>query len=159
MQVRILETPEITSKGKYNELWVKYNQDGKDKKDRVVSFGDSKDAYQALVSAQPGEAWELKKKQNGEYWNIIGASRLDGASSAAMAASPAPATSRGNWESAEERAKKQVYIIRQSCLAQAVASLGSGLNASEYMNRASEFEKFVVEGIQREYSNSEDEVI
>lgn len=159
-QVRITEVPEVVSKGKYNQLILKYNLDGKDKQEFVVSFGDSADAYKALVQAQVGQIWELKKKQNGTYWNTVGATMVDGSTSSSTGTSGSTGFKGGSsYPTAEERAQTQVYIIRQSCLAQAVQSLGSGLPPNEYITRASEFEQYVQTGLEQNEGSTKDDII
>jgi len=55
------------------------------------------------------------------------------------------ATPKSTYETAEERAKKQVVIVRQGVLNAAIASLGGGreLDEKEVIARAKEFEKYV----------------
>ena len=48
-----------------------------------------------------------------------------------------------NYETAEERARRQVYIIRQSSLGTAVELLGSGASVADVINTAKQFEAYV----------------
>jgi hypothetical protein len=52
-------------------------------------------------------------------------------------------TDKGTWETAEERQARQVLIVRQSCLAQAVGYKGSKATAAEVLATANEFVDWV----------------
>lgn len=50
-----------------------------------------------------------------------------------------------NYETKEERAARQVYIIRQSSLSSAVELLGQGKSVDEVINVAKQFEAYVLQ--------------
>jgi hypothetical protein len=117
MQIRITEKTDVTDKGKYKEALVKYSQDGQDKEKKVMSFAQ-KETYNTLVAAAPGEVYEIKTVKDGKFWNWESATLC----SPGAAVAPSGGTSggsKGNWETAEERAMRQVWIIRQSSIASA----------------------------------------
>lgn len=115
MQIRISEPTEVTNKGKYNEALVKYTQDGQDKEKKIMSFAQ-KETYNTLTKASPGEVYEIKTVKDGKFWNWESATLVG---PGAAPAEGSKAVSRGNWETAEERAMRQVWIIRQSSIASA----------------------------------------
>ena len=64
-----------------------------------------------------------------------------------MAQETKPATggrvTGSNYETKEERAQRQVYIIRQSSISSAVELLGTGAKTADVIATAKEFEAYV----------------
>lgn len=122
------------AKGGYNKLEVAYKnlESGKVESKILMSFGLTKDSYKALADAKNGDNFTIeseKKPGNDgkEYWTWMAASQLAPGEQMVQAKAPAgnPAP-KSNYETPEERAKKQIYIIKQSSLSNAVAVLGVG---------------------------------
>jgi len=150
MQIRISETTEVTNKGKYNEALVKYTQDGQDKEKKVMSFAQ-KETYNTLVAAAPGEVYEIKTVKDGKFWNWESAT-LCSPGAAVAPSGGSSGGSKGNWETAEERAMRQVWIIRQSSIASACnlfSSTGGGDMVDLVLEAAKRFEAYV-HGVQEE---------
>lgn len=79
----------------------------------------------ALSNMKPGDPFTMVKEKEGEFWNvkdlIIGdATPMTTTNTKPTGANPAP---KSNYETPEERAKKQVYIVRQSSLSTATGLL------------------------------------
>lgn len=146
-----------TSKGSYQVAVVAYkSEQGKIEGRNVMSFGDSAEAFKTLSQATYGEVYDVtavKKpgKDGKEYWNWISATRSSGAAAAPTqqygnkaAGNAAP---RSNYETPEERAQRQVYIIRQSSLSNAIAALSVGAKSApksgDIVALAKEFEDYV----------------
>lgn len=100
----------------------------------LFSFGDSAEAFKTLSAANPGDIFDIEyvKSADGKFNNWVSAKKSDG-SAVASQASPAstgkPAYStapKSNYPTDEERAKTQIYIVRQSNLAQAINLLSVG---------------------------------
>lgn len=75
----------------------------------------------ALGNINPGDTVTIVKEKKGDFWNVMdivtGTAVPDAPAKAGVSqASPAP---KSNYETSEERAKKQVYIVRQSSLSAA----------------------------------------
>ena len=142
---------EIESKGKYQAASVIYKgQDGKVDNKKLVSFAN-KEVFKTFSQAQPGDMFEvgLEKDTNG-YWQWTSASavgkNVGGASSGPT--SVGRASPKSTYETPEERAVKQVYIVRQSSISNAVALLKDAkrqVSADEVIATAREFEKYVFE--------------
>lgn len=82
--------------------------------------------FKAVADAQSGQVFDVKSEKNdGGYWEWTSFVR-DTNPAAAAATSVATPAKGGTWETPEERAKKQVYIIKQSSLSAAVAMLTPG---------------------------------
>jgi hypothetical protein len=84
-----------------------------------------------------------EKDANG-YWQWTG---IGGDNTVTETKQAAPATggrvTGSNYETKEERAQRQVYIIRQSSLSTAVELLGQGKSVDEVIATAKQFENYV----------------
>lgn len=97
---------------------------------QLMSFGATKDAFDFLRSVSGGnfEVTVVKNDRGYNDWTAVQpitdaeASVQDAPSNATKHSSPA----RSNFETPEERAARQVLIVRQSCLSNAVAILNAG---------------------------------
>lgn len=129
MKIQVIRV-EDTNRGNYNQLEVTYKDldNNKTSSKKVMSF-KTKDTYNALKTASVDSQWEITSVKDGEYWIWSkavpytggGASEATGATGSKV--SGTPASSRGDWETREERAKKQIYIIKQSSLSVAASIL------------------------------------
>ena len=124
-----------TAKGSYQTADVAYKNNsfqGKVEGKKVMSFGATKDSFSILALAQPGESYEVTIVTNDKGYNdwVSMAKAEAGASSPAVSApagGKAPAaTPRSTYETPEERAQRQVLIVRQSSLSAAVNLLLAG---------------------------------
>ncbi len=107
-------------------------EDGKITGKKIMSFGDSKPVYESLSNSGNGDIFEIRavKNEASGYWDWVGASKatiatLVGGSPDTSTPQRAPAGKvlGSNYETPEERAKKQVYIVRQSSINAAIATL------------------------------------
>lgn len=146
-----------TAKGSYQALEVTYKDGfGKIASKKIMSFvKESKAAFDTLVNAQNGEAFTIQQVKDAadKYWVWTNATRGAAPEQAKTGTGPSPSTvpAKGNWETPEERAKKQIYIIRQSSLATAVAALSVGSKVApkdvEILALAKKFEDYVFDGL------------
>jgi hypothetical protein len=155
MQITVIssEVAQATSKaGKpYNYVELAYkNQEGKIEGRKIMAFGESKDTYKTLSTANQGEVFEIRAVKNDAsgYWDWVGASKSDGSAPTNAPTSARPAAGGkvvgSNYETAEERAKKQVYIVRQSSITAALSFLGGkSKSTDEVIQVAKDFEKYV----------------
>src|SRR5690606_25981004 len=105
---------------------------GKTETKKLMSFGPQKDAFDMMINAAPGEEYTVTVHKNDKGYNDW-TSVTPGVSSEPAAARSAPAVpARGNpaprstYETPEERAKKQIYIVRQSSISNAIDLLTTG---------------------------------
>jgi len=117
---------ETVTKGRNNwqKAAVEYTQDGKPRNQNLVSFKNPA-VFAAVKDLVEGDVVDVTLTKEGDFWQWAAVKKLD-ASAAPPASGRAPAASGGkvvgsNYETAAERAARQVLIVRQSCLAQAVA--------------------------------------
>ena len=145
-----------TAKGSYQTADVAYKNNsfqGKVEGKKVMSFGATKDSFATLATASPGESYEVTIVKNAAGYNDW-VSMVKGEANAAPAASAAPkapnAAPKSNYETSEERAQRQVYIIRQSSLTNAVSTLSVGSKAAPspdaVVNLAQRYVDFVLNG-------------
>jgi len=151
-----------TQKGSYQSAEVAYKNNtfqGKVEGKKVMSFGATAGAFKTLTQAQSGETYEVEVVKNAAGYNDwtsltpAGLSTASPASSGAVSAAtsnkaPQGATPvRSTYETPEERAAKQVYIIKQSSLSAAVSTLSVGakvLKPDDVIALATKYVNFVM---------------
>lgn len=139
-----VDGPEAVNQGKkkYKQLEVFYNKDGKEEKKKLVDFNNP-EIFNRAAALQPGQNVSIQIEKQGDYWNWVGLGVGEGK---AMAAEPNK-RSAGTFETAEERAKKQVYIVRQSSISNAIEWLAlsnrKDWNLDDVLVAAKEFENYV----------------
>lgn len=146
MRIQVVDTLERATPKGFPYLEVKYTTDGGPvKTGRVVSFGKSKGAFDTLKAAAQGAVYDIQLEQNGQYWNWVGAVSVAG--DAAPVAQKA--TGRTSFETPEERASRQVYIIRQSSLSISMEWAKNSNDSTSFediQKRAEALTKFVLTG-------------
>jgi hypothetical protein len=107
-------------KGPYKTAEVVYKSDDKVKTHKVVSW--NKDVFAVVSNATSGDILDVSfEKDSKGYWQMTRASKEGKADVAGATSVPA----KGNWETAEERQAKQMYIVKQSSIAAAVELAGN----------------------------------
>jgi hypothetical protein len=144
----------------YEELEIAYrdlSNSGKVSSKKLMPFGAGKDAFTSLRNAKPVEIYDVEVVKGEKYWDWIKVTKgtattapstsTSGVGTAGHATTSNSTTTKGGWETPEERAKKQIYIVRQSSLANAVAALSAGakapLKGEAVIELAQQFEKYV----------------
>ena len=152
MKIKVIKTS-VEKIKTYFKLNVVFRNLETDKVDgrNILSFVD-KDVYAALKDAQKDDVYELSEITNDKgYPQVTSATKLDasegvgGAStSEKVGSTPAP---RNNYETPEERAEKQKFIVRQTCIERAIDNLSIGtkgpVEVKLIIAQAKEFEDFV----------------
>jgi len=133
IKIMDVEVHQGTTKTKkpYEFLEVAYkNLSFQDKPEvkKVMPFA-YKEVMDVLKGAVKGDVFTVTRDKNdGGFWDWIsiqqGEQEVATPTAGAKPVSAQP--SKGTWETPEERATKQLYIIRQSCLAQAVNTAAIG---------------------------------
>lgn len=142
---------ESTKKGKsYQSIEVTYKNDqGQVSSKKLVSFANPA-IFTAAKGWQKGDQIDVRteKDENG-YWQWTGLNAA-GEASPITAAPKETRVTGSNYETKEERAQRQVYIIRQSSIASAIslASVGhkNTLNVHDVLNIADELVNYVTNG-------------
>lgn len=132
---------------KYQEVVLTYSAGGKTSTKKVMSFAP---VFNSIKESEGGEQYDVEMIKEGDFWNWKAMVKLDGSAASAPFTSDAkPQMTRpSTYETAEERAKKQVYIIRQSSLANAISLLaangGKKNTTEEVISTAEQFVSFVL---------------
>ena len=118
-----------TAKGSYQVVEVAFKNlgSGKVESKKIMSFTD-KAVFSAVSSAKAGDVFTITSEKNEKtgYWdwtNVQQAAPGATTPSPSAPAGKAPVQVKSTYETPEERAKKQVFIIKQSSLNNAIASL------------------------------------
>lgn len=135
------------SKGKYNQLTIDYTDvgSGKEHTYKLMSFVN-KDAYLLLKSAKIGDIFHVVCNKNDKgYWQWDEVYK----SGEQMKTIKVNTSPRSTYETPEERAQKQIYIVRQSSLTSAIAMLAAAndkktaINPDTVIYVAKKFEQYV----------------
>ena len=146
MQIQILSVQIVGAFTKANKPYEKLDLayknltfQGKVEGKNLMPFGANAAAFKTLRDAPPGSVFDITVQKNDQGYNDWLAATPASADPASSYSAPPAAPSRGNtsntaptaartstYETPEERAAKQVYIVRQSSLSTAVAALSVG---------------------------------
>jgi hypothetical protein len=124
------DVPNKNGKGSYGKLTVAYRNDqGKLAEKPLLSFTNPA-VFKAFEHAEAGAEINVKSEKVGDYWNWTAILSGDEATSQAPVANTATTTATrvtgSTYETKEERAVKQKYIVKQSSISAAVAILTVG---------------------------------
>lgn len=150
MQIQIqFINANVEDKGKYKQAEIAYKDlaKGQVSSKKLMSFSNPV-VYKTLVDAKNGEVYTIDMEKNEKgYWDWTKA-----ATSTSVDTSNAVAPSKGNvspkstYETPEERAKKQVYIVRQSSINAAIETLKTDKKnptVTEVISVAKQYEDYV----------------
>ena len=150
-----------TAKGSYQAAEIAFKNltyQGKVEGKKLMSFGATGETFKVLANAAGGDIFEITVVKNDKGFNDWTAAvpSTEGAASPVTASptggaskpgSPAPAAARSSYETPEERALRQVLIVRQSNINAAVAMLTAGAKSppkiAEVFAVAKQFEQYV----------------
>lgn len=153
IQIQVLGVM-VESKGKYDQAEVSYKDlgNGKVSSKKLFSF-NNKEVYNLIKGARTGEIFTIEMTKNDKgYWDWIKANVTTNVSTT-NTPSPDQPTSRATpspkstYETAEERAQRQVMIVRQSSASTAVQALKTdkkALTADEVITFAKKLEAYVM---------------
>jgi hypothetical protein len=136
-----------TGKGQYQTLQVSFkNEQGQVQGKKLMSFSNPA-VFKDIQGYAKGDRVDVLTVKEGDYWQWKAIDK-EGEAPPRPAAAPTSTGGGGkvigsNYETAEERARRQVYIIRQSSLGTAVELLGSGAAVADVINTAKQFEAYV----------------
>lgn len=168
MQIKVIAvevTTTPTQKGSYSTAEVTYKNltyGGKTESKKVMSFGATKSAFEVMSNASANEEYTISVVKNDKGYNDW-VSATPGLQNEPAAAAPTrsggstPTRSSGStgggstagrdWETADERAKKQIYIARQHNITAAINLLTTGAKSppslEDVLKTAKQFEEYV----------------
>ena len=144
--VSVLKEDMLNKLGKpYQQLNVMYSVDGVSATQKIVSFQNPQ-VFKELEGLQKGEVREVKAEKIGAYTQWTSAGPVG------TIVKEATKVIGSNYESAEERAVKQRYIVRQSSIANAIAYYNASLDkpvmsVDAIIEVAKQFEAYVFEPV------------
>lgn len=129
MQLEVIqvknETKPNKNGGTYQQLEVAYKNlsDGKVAAKKVMSFSNPA-VFNTLANAKSGEVFEITSEKKGDFWEWTNAAQAVPGATVAPISAPVPFSKqpvKSTYETPEERAKRQIYIIKQSSVSSAIA--------------------------------------
>lgn len=140
IQISLVDLVDATTKGgkPYQVVEVTYKNlsfQGKVESRKIMPFGDTAETAKVLKTATKGDLFEIKVVKNANGYNdwVSATPAGEGAPEAAPAPraaasggfTPATQVAKSTYETPEERAKKQIYIVRQSSITAALTFLNN----------------------------------
>jgi hypothetical protein len=155
MQIDIIDVGNVSTHSakngrQYQSVEITYkNPQGQAQTKKLMSFG-APEVFKIAQTWTKGDSINVATiKDNNGYWQwtkILAQGEAD-PSVSTNSASKAPVSRGSNYETSDERAKRQVMIVRQSSLSNAVATLaiqGSKATANDVITLAKLYEGFVL---------------
>jgi hypothetical protein len=149
ISIEIISVGQPSAVKTYKVIEVAYKKDGKIEGKKIMSFTNP-GVFAAIQKLTPGQVVSVGlEKNDAGYWQwvSIGAVEATSAPVGATAVSSAPA--RSNYETSEERANRQILIVRQSSLGHAVATLSvgsKGVKGGDVIALAEQYAHYVLNG-------------
>ena len=156
IQIQFIDVS-VEDKGKYKmaEITFKDLAKGQTSSKKLMSFSNPV-VYKTLVDAKKGEVYTIEMQKNDKgFWDWTAASTATGVNTAS-GGSPEAATKasgssgfaspKSTYETPEERAKKQVYIVKQSSITNAIEYLNhnkKNYNVTDILETAQMFVDFI----------------
>ena len=116
---------------------------------KVMPFGN-KEVFETLKNSEKGDVFYIGRTKNADgFWDWdkvqSHSNYTQEVGHKETTAKVAPTTSKSTaWETPEDRAQKQLYIIRQSSLTNAVNTLVGNVNPEEVKSTAQNYINFVL---------------
>ena len=145
------KTTKTSSNGKpYVQVEVAYKdlKQNKVASKKLMPFGEGAEVAKLMSEAKPGDVFQVKilKNEKTGYWDWLDAKQA-APGTEAMTNNKATPTPKSTYETPEERAKKQVYIVKQSSLSAAIQLLSVGAktppDAASVLSTAQKFTDWV----------------
>lgn len=116
---------------KYGKATVEYSYNGEARRQNVMSFTNP-DVFKKVqeLTGQTVEVEVGKNDKGYSEWRSVSVSGNSGSGSAQPPAATATRVSGSNYETKEERAARQVLIVKQSSLSSAISTLTPGAKAA-----------------------------
>lgn len=147
-----------TAKGtSYQQLEVTYKNlsyQGKVESKKLMSFGANANAFKTLADAPTGSQWEVTVVKNAQGYNdwtaVAPSSQAPAGATSPQTGAQArtqPGQTRSTYETPEERAQRQILIVRQSSVGHALTLLSLGAKTApkleEVLETAQQISDFV----------------
>jgi hypothetical protein len=150
INVTAISQPITQQKGKntWQEITVDFIGKKGPQKQTLRSFAGQ--AFTDFLKIQAPATVDVQVKKEGDFWQWKAATVIEGGTQNKAAVAQTAGTAKaGNWETSEERANKQRYIVRQSSISSALGFFGPRIveaTVEEVLDVAKKFETFVFTG-------------
>ena len=161
MQIQILSVDVKTvptAKGSYQTAELAFKNlsfQGKVEGRKIMSFGAAASTFKVLTASSAGDVFEIEVVKNDKGFNdwvsaipsVAGAASPAASTTSSAGSKTAAPAARSSYETPEERALRQVLIVRQSNISSAVALLSVGgksaLKVEDVLVVAKQLEQYV----------------
>jgi hypothetical protein len=149
MLIELTKVGEVYQDGKWPKVEIMYIRDGKPNKRTLVAINEAKNVVKALGSGEfkAGDMAEVEmvKSEDGQFWNWLSIKKVEKEQAAGAKTS---FQAKSTYETPEERARKQVYIVRQSSISNAIDFLEKTpkATAEDVLALADKFVQYVFNG-------------
>jgi hypothetical protein len=149
MQIEVIGVT-VENKGKYRSAVVNFKNTDSGKVDgkTIMSF-TYKDVFKTLSEAKQGDVFDVKPVKNDKgYWDWTEATPAGKNTGTANRSEGFKAAVGRDFETSSERAKKQVYIVRQSSISAAISLAAANeqpvVTEEDIIKSAKVFEEYVL---------------
>ena len=152
---------------KYQVAETIFKMNGETKTKKIMSFANPA-VFNTLKDAKSGEEYSITQEKDGNgYWQWTSISKGGSVSETTTAAQAAPARKESSYtgrdfESSQERADKQRFIIKQSSISSAIQLLSIGATSppdvKAVLELADKFVSFVYEAPGLDIFNTENDI-
>jgi hypothetical protein len=132
----------VKGKNRYSKATVTYDYNGETRTQNIMSFSNP-DVFKKVQDFKAGDEVAIDTTKNDKGYNEWAKVELATKEVANSEPPKGGKVTGSNYETKEERAAKQVLIVRQSCLAQAVAFCNEGTPVRDVLDHADEFVDWV----------------
>ena len=130
MQITIVSVGAVEQaakgKAKWEQFELVYRGNKGEQKKTVRSFEAG--VFTTLKDAEVGVTYDVKVVKEGEYWQwkeaTVAEKEQNAGTTNEVPVAKGSKAKVGDWETSEERAKKQTYIVRQSTISNALEHAG-----------------------------------
>ncbi len=145
--IKVKSETKPTAKGSYTMLDVAFTNlsSGKVESKKIMSFAN-KTVFDILSKAESDQKFTVTSEKNEKtgYWDWVSVDT--GAASSGSSTTKGFTSPKSTYETAEERAKRQVLIVRQSSLTAAITTLKDAkgsLNPDDVVSLAQDYVAWV----------------
>lgn len=145
--IKVKSETKPTAKGSYTMLDVAFTNlsSGKVESKKIMSF-TNKAVFDTLSKAESDQKFTITSEKNEKtgYWDWVSVDT--GAASSGSSTTKGFTSPKSTYETAEERAKRQVLIVRQSSLTAAITTLKDAkgsLNPDDVVSLAQDYVAWV----------------
>lgn len=156
MTIELVDVGQLRRDGKFEKMSLTYIRDGKKTERKLVAINKTKECIQKLQQMKAGDVVEIDMEKEGDFWNWQDATKVEPVKAADVKSNSYQRQS--TYETPEERATKQVYIIKQSSITNAINML-IALKVEPTFERVTHLANQLVDYVLGTFDGQEEKVI